>query len=378
MPRCDSTGVRIVASTLAVLALAAAAPAAARAPEGFVGTMLDGPVALFERDRLAHELDVMRASGVETVRVVWSWRDTQPYVSWEAVPEAERPRFRDVGSLPLSVGRLDALVELAARRGLRVFPVTVYTPVWNVRSIGVPGSPPRAMAPYAAFLRALVGRYGSRGTFWREHPELPRLPVRWWQLWNEPHLSGFWTAPRWWTGYASLLRAGARAVHRADPRAKVVMAGLTTDRLPLWERLDQLLAEGLGPEVDMVAAHVFSARPRNVIRALRRVRATLRAYGLGRTPIALTEWSWPSSRGRAPWETTPRGQARRVAETLRLLGRARSRLRVRTAIHYTWAGRERGSGWAPWAGLRRVETGGRVVSKPALAAFRRAARSLRR
>lgn len=375
---------RIVTSTLVAVALAAPAQAQARAPEGFVGTMLDGRAATFGRDRLARELDVMQGSGVETVRVVWSWLHTQPYVSWEAVPEAERPRFRDVGGLPLSIARLDALVELAARRGIRVFPVTVTTPAWNVRRINVLASPPRSVAPYAAFMRALVGRYGSRGTFWREHPELPQLPVRWWQLWNEPHLAGYWAAPRWWEGYASLLRAGARAVHRADRRAQVVMAGLATDRLPLWDRLDQLLAEGVGPEVDMVAAHVFTRRPRDVVRALRRVRATLRAYGLGRTPIALTEWSWPSSLGKrarrrgVPWETTERGQAARVAETLRRLGRARRELRLRTAIHYTWASRERSGGWAPWAGLRRVLPDGRVVSKPALAAFRRVARALRR
>ena len=140
---------------------------------GFVGTMLDGPAATFDRDRLAHELDAMRASGVETVRVTWSWRDTQPYASWAAVPEAERARFRDVDGLPLSVARLDALVELAARRGLRVLPVTVYTPVWDVQRIGVLGSPPRSTRPYADFMRALVRRYGHRGAFWREHPRLP-------------------------------------------------------------------------------------------------------------------------------------------------------------------------------------------------------------
>ena len=363
-----------------IVVLASAAPAAARVPEGFVGAMLDGPAATpgFGRVRLAHELDLMRSSGIGTVRVAWSWEATQPYAGWGAVPEAERPRFRDVDGLPLAVAQLDELVGLAARRGLRLLPVTVGTPSWNARRLLVPGSPPREAAPYAAFLRALVLRYGSRGAFWREHPELPRHPVRWWQLWNEPHFLGDRAAPRWESGYAALARAGARAVHAADPRARVVLAGVTTDDVPVWDNVDVLLAEGIGPEVDLVAAHVFTGTPRNVIRALRRVRATLRDYGLGRTPIALTEWSWPSSRGRQPWATTQRGQARRVAATLRLLGRERRRLGLRTVIHYTWLGAERGSGWAPWGGLRRMTPGGRVVSKPALAAFRRATRALRR
>lgn len=349
--------------------------------------MLDGPAARpgFGRARLARELDVMRASGVDTVRAVWSWEYVQPYASWEAVPEAERPRFRDVDGLPLAIAPLDQLVALAARRRVRVFPVTLHAPSWNARQLFVEGTPPREPAPYGPFMHALVTRYGTGGTFWREHPELPALPIRWWQLWNEPHLNAAWAGPRWESEYAELVRAGARAVHRADRRARVVLAGITSDDVPVWDNLDTILAEGVGPEVDLVAAHVFTRRPRDVVRALRRVRGTLRAYGLGRMPVALTEWTWPSSRRRRggprprrTWETTERGQARRVAATLRLLGRERRALGLRTAIHYTWLSADRGRHWSTWAGLRRLRPDGRVVAKPALAAFASAARALRR
>ncbi|HEX8208350.1 MAG TPA: hypothetical protein VF587_19970, partial [Solirubrobacteraceae bacterium] len=347
--------------------------------------MLDGPAIerSFGAGRLARELDVMRASGVETIRVVWSWEQTQPYAAWEAVPEAERRRFRDVGGLPLAVARLDRLVEQAARRDMRVLPVTVETPSWLVRRLGITGSPPREVGPYGDFMRALVGRYGSRGSFWRERPQVPRRPVRWWQLWNEPHLRGYWNEPRWAPDYSALVRAGARAVHATDRQARVVLAGMTTDRIAAWDHLDAVLAEGVGPEVDMVGAHVFTRRPRDVVRALTRFRRTLRAYGLGRTPIALTEWSWPSSRGERsagglPWETTRRGQAKRVERTLRLLARERRRLRLRTTVYYTWLSRDRGRGWAGWGGLRELIGAGRVASKPALAAFRRVALALRR
>jgi hypothetical protein len=387
--RTDTTVVRIRTSIrnlwgAAICLSLLPAPAPAAVPDGFVGAMLDGPAATpgFGRARLARELDVMRSSGVETVRVAWSWEYAQPYVSWAAVPESERRRFRDVEGLPLAIAPLDELVSLAARRGLRVFPVTVHTPSWNVRQLLVDGSPPRDPEPYGPFMRALVSRYGGNGAFWREHPELPRLPIRWWQLWNEPHLSGAWAGPRWESEYAALLRVGARAVHRADRRARVVLAGITSDDVPVWDNLDAILAEGVGPEVDLVAAHVFTRRPNGVVRALERVRGTLRAYGLGRMPLGLTEWAWPSSRGRRPggrlsWETTPRGQAARVGATLRLLGRARRRLGLRTAIHYTWLAPDRGRAWARWSGLRRIEPDGSVVAKPALAAFRRAALALR-
>ena len=75
------------------------------------------------------------------------------------------------------------------------------------------------------------------------------------------------------------------------------------------------------------------------------------------------------------WATTERGQAARVARTLRLLARERKRLGVRTVVHYTWLTEDSGSTWSRWSGLRRFD-GGRVVAKPALAAFRRVARGL--
>jgi hypothetical protein len=373
--------IRTSAYVVVLSGLLAPAGAGAATPPGFVGTMLDGPAieASFTPARRGRELDLMRRAGVETVRVVWSWRRIQPYAAWEAVPPEERDRFRDVGGLPLATRALDRLVSLSARRRLRLLPVVVETPSWIVTRFD-DGSPPREVGPYADVLRALAGRYGTRGGFWREHPSLPRTPVRWWQLWNEPHLRGFWNEPEWEAGYARLLRAGARGVRAGDPRAKVVMAGVTSDRRTVWDNLDTLLAEGAGPHVDMVAAHVFTRRPRDVVRALRRVRATLRAYGLGHKEIALTEWSWPSSKGtvaEAPWSTSERGQARRVAETLRLLARERRALRLRTAVHYTWLSRPRGHGWIGWSGLRELRAAGRIVAKPALAAFARVARALR-
>ena len=373
-----ATSIRRIAYVAAVAASATLPPVAAAAtPGGFIGSTLDGPAVqpAFGRVRLAHELDVMRRSGVETVRVPWRWAEIQPYASWEAVPDGERRRLRDVGGLPMAVGAVDELVGLAARRGLQIMPVVVGTPSWIARRLFARGSPPRSVAPYARFLRALVGRYGSHGTFWRGRA---RLPVRWWQLWNEPHLRQYWADEPWAPGYAALLRAGARAVHGADRAARVVLAGLGSDEVAVWDNVDAILAEGAGTEVDMVAAHIFTGRPANVVRGLRRVRTTLDAYGLQRMPIALTEWTWPSGGTGAPWATTARGQAARVAETLRRLGRARRQLRLRTAIHYTWLDDPRQAGTFAHSGLRRIDGRGRAVAKPALAAFRRAARALRR
>ena len=41
------------------------------------------------------------------------------------------------------------------------------------------------MAAVDAIFRALVGRYGPAGSLWAERPELPRIPIRAWQVFNE-------------------------------------------------------------------------------------------------------------------------------------------------------------------------------------------------
>ena len=79
---------------------------------------------------------------------------------------------------------------------------------------------------YSRFARAAAARYGSQGSFWSEHPEIPRLPVTDWQLWNEPNLQGFWRPKLSAKSYVGLLRVFSRAMRSGDPDAHVLLAGL--------------------------------------------------------------------------------------------------------------------------------------------------------
>ena len=73
-------------------------------------------------------------------------------------------------------------------------------------------------------------------------PELPRRPVRDWQIWNEPHFDFYWSAPgkdknRWAREYVELLRKAKLAIEALDPRARIVLAGLAEAS---WRTLAQL------------------------------------------------------------------------------------------------------------------------------------------
>jgi hypothetical protein len=224
-----------------------------------------------------------------------------------------------------------------------------------------------------------VARFGPRGSLWAEHPEVAARPIRAWQIWNEPNLTRYWTPPRgqgFARSYVKLLRAAHRALRAADPGARTILAGLPNES---WIALRQIYKAGGRRAFDAVALHPYTGRPRNVVRLVEYARREMRRFGDGRKPVWVTELSWPAAKGKTKnttgFETTDRGQASRLSDGLRLLARARTRLRIERVFWYTWLSREDSPNSFDYSGLRRVRDG-QSVSVPALDAFRRSARRL--
>lgn len=364
----------VLAAALALAAPPGALGAERLAPRGFYGASWDG-------DATAQPLAVqdaqwgrMAAAGVESVRVIVRWAEAQP-----------------VAGEPPSFAETDRWMALGAAHGIRLLPVVVFAPRWARKSPAHAGSPPRRAGDYAAFLAALVRRYGSSGSFWRERPDLPRLPVREWVVWNEPHLRDYWRERPWERGYVALLRAAYRAVKRADSRARIVLAGLTSGS---WRMLERVYSRaGARRWFDVVALHPYTRRPSGILEIVSRARAVMRRNGDGRKPIWLTEFGWSASRGKVAVEgsiagiqTNNSGMAMQLGRAYRELvlarrrGDRRSRAgRVGRAYWYTWSsayGRTHDNPIVKlfsYTGLEEWD-GSTFVPKPALAAYRRSAR----
>ncbi len=354
--------------------LVGAAPAAAaerRVPQGWLGVQADGAL-LTAGPALAGEWGRMAGAGVESVRIAFYWDSAQPAA--DRAPD---------------LSRFDERVALAARNRLRVVPVVFRTPDWARQVPTASSSPPAAdaYAAYAAFVAALARRYGPRGSLWRERPDLPRVPIREWQLWNEPNLDIYWSVQPWARDYVRLLRRGDRALKRVDPRATTVLAGLPNDSPAA---LRQIYAAGGRGAFDAVAVHPYTRRPADVVRLVERNRQVMARAGDRRLPVWLTEVSYTSAgsavaRLRNPIgiETTERGQATRLTEVIGRLADARRRLRIERVIWYTWLSADGGANDVlggsletfDYAGLRRLRRGA-VNDVPALAAYRRVARRL--
>jgi polysaccharide biosynthesis protein PslG len=394
MPKIAGVSRRVLVAGVAAAALAAAigsaggatsaraaaprAPGRTPVPAGFVGMVMDEPVWPNPYVALPSQLDTMVSSGVESIRVVFDWSQMQPYRDWSEVPADQQSQFVDVGGIPTNFTTADTLLGLAAARGMTVLPVVQNAPAWDGQNY--PGgivTLARSTGPYAAFVGGLVRRYGSRGSFWRSNPQIPKLPIEMWQIWNEPNIPAFWPQQPYYSRYVALLRAAHAAIKAADPRAKVVLAGLPNYS---WTELARIYEfRGARKLFDLVAVHPYTKQPQGVITILGYVRREMDLAGDASKPILADEISWPSSLGQTThnvgydFATTEAGQAQNLGQLLPMLVRDRFRLGLAGFYYYDWAGLERPNYLAfDFSGLFKL-TDGAFVAKPAYAVFRREA-----
>jgi len=349
----------------------AALPSLAEAravPAGFYGTMYDGTLSNAPAAIQGPEMDRMARSGVESIRTTFSWPEAQP----------ERN-----GSIHF--GSADALVAQAAMHNMRLLPVVVYTPRWAAANHR-PAAPPRRTIDYTRYLRALVKRYGPSGSFWTEHPGLPRKPIREWQIWNEPQRPDYWNVRRgpngWVRGYGRLLRASYKAIKRQDPRGRVILAGLASAS---WRFLDYLYRKaGIKGYFDAAAVHPYTRTPEGALEIVRLFRRTMRRAGDRRKRVYVTEITWAAAKGRTRtrrkdrfFVTTDRGMASRVRRSYRLFARHWRSLHVTRVYWYTWATSYKSRGgrydFFNFSGLVRWN-GQSSRGRPALGAYRSSAR----
>jgi Beta-galactosidase len=234
--------------------------------------------------------------------------------------------------------RLDRVVASAAESGVRVLPFVYGTPVWLAADPARPPLGSVGRSAWAGFLRVLVRRYGPGGELW--HGSSTRLPIREWQIWNEPNFLLFWRPRPSPGGYARLLGVSARAIRSADPSARIVAAGLAPvegGMLP-WVFLRRLLAvPGATRLFDLVAVHPYASHLRDVALQVRLAREAMASNGGARTPLLVSELGVASdsqlptsfNRGRA-------GQARFLRGAYRLLLHNRSRWRIAGVDWYAW------------------------------------------
>jgi polysaccharide biosynthesis protein PslG len=314
------------ATCLVVLAGAPAAAAAKRdVPQGFFGVDFDREVQYAGPQGQDANWAAMARNGVESARVIFDWRDAQP-------AEDAPPKFV----------RTDRFVRFAAAHGVRILPVVMLAPKWAREVPDSDASRPRDLGAYTAYLRALIDRYGPKGAFWDANPLVPRLPVRAWQIWNEPDMAYQWQ-PRdgWQKQYGKLLARAHATVREEDPGARVVAGALTNYS---WSSLDKLYRHAnLRAHADVIAINTYTREVDHLVEIVRRNRAVMNERGAKKVPIWITEFGASASKGKfvAPGQdhlqVTDRALAKLVTAGYDRLVEKRRKLGVTRAFWYTWA-----------------------------------------
>ncbi len=189
-----------------------------------VGLCEDYPEESTTLDIIRGDLEVLRRSGVNVLRISFGWdgieaeKDVYDWMFW------------------------DDFVRLAVDDyGITLIPYICYTPLWNASNKDPNEawhSPPVDYDEFGEFMEDLVNRYKDR--------------IKTWEIWNEPDISIFWAGTH--AEYARLLKMGSAAVRRADPEALVVLGGIAHD--PEWLRY-LLRDHDVSGEVDIINMHNY-------------------------------------------------------------------------------------------------------------------------
>jgi hypothetical protein len=340
----------LTALTLA-LGLALPATASAALPPDFFGIYSEDAFQLRDSNRRV-TLDQQREAGIGVVRLPLDWATIQP--------DPDRWMF----------GRHDEFVLDAARAGMRVLPFLIQTPGWATSK--PPDSdatgiwPPMFPDYIQEFATEAVRRYGPGGSLWQGHPEVPYLPIRSWQIWNEPNLRQFWASGPDPAAYTRLVESAARGIRSVDPAAEIVSAGLPdteTTHIAAPTFLAGMYDAGARGLVDAVGVHPYAWSAEENVGKVEQILQVMHRYG-DDAPVWATEFGWATG-GPSGWVTSEENQARLIAGAVRRLASERKRLRLRGVAIYNWRDSE-GPGWPAHAGLRRLDNS----PKPAYFALR--------
>jgi hypothetical protein len=276
-----------------------------RVPDEFFGT--SDPV-LFDlaRDqspRLNSEAAAIHAGGLGFVRLTLDWQAIEPQAPVGGV-------HGYAWSTP------DRLVAALARNDLSMVPSLWSTPWW-ARNIGDVAAgcrqnsalDPSRVGDYGSYAHAVAARYGTGGSFWSAHPELPYKPIQQIEIWNEPNWGSFYCLHPDPAAFADLAVAAGAGIRSADPRIETATGGLVLTKrtqtyvdgsvraMPPGQFLSEAVAArpDLPGVIDSIGIHPYDLDPDADISLLGWMRHQLAGGPLANKSFLITEFGWHTS-----------------------------------------------------------------------------------
>jgi len=258
-------------------------------------------------------LTLAQAARVYWVRWPLSWAAVEPV---DTVPEN------------YNFSMYDSSILSATQSGLHLIVTILSNPAWAANYVNGPIDKVDIGA-FTEFVGTLVERYDGDG--WQDAPGSP--VVDYWEFYNEPdsgdELYARYGGSYWGhfgAEYARMLCAVYPVIKAANPRAQVILGGISHD---CWEDegchfvrefLDDVLAAGGGQCFDVMNFHYYPVFAPNwasygsgLIGKANYLRSKLGQYGVADKPMICTEAGWHSDSS-STHVSTPEIQSRYVVE----------------------------------------------------------------
>jgi hypothetical protein len=324
---------RAIGAALVVVVLSltmGAATSSAKAPPTFFGVSSQTPL---DTDDFAR----MGDGKVGSVRVI---------VDWSAIDPTSAPGDNNFSSV-------DPIVLDAAKNGVEVFPFIFGTPQWVAKDLDnqkcngskcVTFAPKTAagLAAWKTFVGELVDPYGPNGEFWTLHPEVPKVPIKDYQIWNEQNSETFFQPKPNAKAYAKLLSAAAEAIRSRDSSAQVVLGGMAelsgSHKAIIGSKYlgDLYKVGGVKDDFDGVAPHPYGASVAKVASQVEKYRKVMKHAHDSGADMYVTEIGAGSATGGSLLNRGKSGQAKLLTDTYKYFIKHRNSFNVQVVHWFSW------------------------------------------
>lgn len=231
-----------------------------------------------ERPIARQEFSLMNQAGIVWVRTDFDWSGVE----------------RAPGKWTFD--HLDQVVAWAEEAGICLLPILDYDVPWARPAY-------KHLDKWLEYVRRTVGRYKDR--------------LRYWEVWNEPNLEGFWRDKPSAENYVTLLRATYQEIKRIDPDLVVLLGGMAG--IP-WDYLEGIYRAGGRDFFDIMNVHPYryprTPEESRLEADILRLRELMSRHADREKPIWITEIGWPTHVG--PRGVEPEVQAWMLARSFLL------------------------------------------------------------
>jgi hypothetical protein len=349
---------------IALAALAASVPAAGAAQNEFAG-IVSNDVFAGKPAYQAKTFAQQQAAGIGMIRQTFDWAQIEQSVN------------------VYLFGNYDPFVKAAAEHGIRILPVLFDPPTWRSSRPAKHAANgtyfPKQFSDLGDFGAAVARHYGPDGSFWKDNPGVPKLPITAYQIWNEPNLPVYSPPKPSAAKYVALLKAAGPPIKAVDPNAEIVTAGLPDSRLSkpnLFKFITQMYQAGAKGSFDTLGINPYAPTASSLIGKLKKIRGIMSRFGDSGASLWVTEMGWSDVGPGSPFRVGKGGQAKRIKQSIAALKRAQASLKLRGFFYFAWKDGKPYAGHSDFWGLHTGLLRKNGSSKPAFAAFKKAVAAL--